>query len=89
MPFDQTRTLPLLDTSITHSPQTARSVEMLTHIPDRPRLYAVAVAAALLAVLALIGLFTELLSMRQILFVAVLLMLAIELLAVRDRRSRR
>jgi hypothetical protein len=62
---------------------------MPAHLSDRACLYGVAAAAALLAELASIGLFTESLSLREILLVAPVLMLVIALLAVRQRDSRR
>ena len=52
-------------------------------------MYVVMVCAALLAVLACVGLFTEWLAVPQILVLAIALMLAIELSIFRSRRSRR
>ena len=72
----------MLDTNITHPPQTACSIPMFAHIPDRAPMYAVLVAAALLTVLASIGLLTEWFSVRQILLVATLLLLTMTQLVV-------
>ena len=88
-PTNSTRTLLLLDASLTLSLQTVCSIAMLTHVTDRTRMYVVMVCAALLAVLAFVGLFTEWLAVPQILVLAIALMLAIELSLVRSRRGRR
>ena len=83
------RSLRLLDTDFTYSVETVFLIAMLTHIFDRAPMYMIAVSAGLLVVLAFIGLFTELLGIRQILVFSITLLAAIELSLVWDRRLHR
>jgi hypothetical protein len=83
------RSLRLLDTDFTYSVETVFLIAMFTHICARAPMYLVAGSAGLLAVLALIGLFTDLLGIRQILVLAIALVAAIELSLVWDRRLHR